>query len=451
MSGNIPVEKNKEYRLQITGITAEGAGVGKIDGFAVFVAGAVLWEEVEVRIIKITAGYAFGKLLRVLTASPYRQEADCPYAKRCGGCVFRHVTYEGQLLLKHKIVEDAIRRLGGAAGAEIQPVLPSPATERYRNKSAFPCGRAENGIVFGFFAPRSHTLIPLEDCLLESKKSIECMQAIRAWAERYRIPAYDEKTGRGVLRHVVMRETSSGKIMCTVVASGQPQRVKELKEYLNGTDSLYWNINSRNTNVIFGDTFIHIAGEAYITETILQNRFRVSPPTFLQVNHAQTERLYSLALDLLQPQKTETALDLYCGMGSITLTLAQAVKSVVGIECVPEAIEDAKVNARENGITNTSFLCGNAEDILPDYCKTHSPDIMVMDPPRKGCDPLVLSAIRSTGIRRLVYISCNPATLARDLKLLCADDRFTLQTIQPVDMFPHTGHVETVCLLTKNK
>lgn len=445
----LPVEKNKTYTLQIIGVTAEGAGIGRVAGFTVFVPGALAEETVEVLIIKITSGFAVGKLVRVISASPYRTEPICPNYKRCGGCILQHASYEGQLAMKYRIVKDAVERIGGFFGQEVLPVMPSPQVLRYRNKAAFPFQNEENGPVFGFFAQRSHMLIPVEDCCLESEKSIKVMHSVREWAKEEQITAYSETRHTGLLRHAVIRESSEGEIMVTVVCTGKPQKEKKLIEKLSFVDSLYWNINKHDTNVIFGDSFILLNGKSQITEHILNHSFSVSPRTFLQVNHAQTERLYSKAIELLAPKKTENAADIYCGMGSITLSLAPYVKTVFGIESVPEAIEDAKRNARNNAIDNAEFYCGEAEILLPKLFSDRQCEVMIIDPPRKGCDVRVLEAIRTSSCERLVYISCNPATLARDLKILCADERFTIQTIQPVDMFPQTGHVETVVLMSR--
>lgn len=451
MTANIPVRKNQIYTVTITGITSEGAGIGRVDGFSVFVPGALLHETVEVLIIKINGGFAIGKLMRVVEESANRVEPACSCSTRCGGCVLQHAAYEEQLKIKHRIVKDAIERIGGFPGQEVLPVMPSPSIFRYRNKAAFPCENTEKGMAFGFYAQRSHMLIPIEDCLLESEKSVAVMRAVREWAKEERIPAYSETKHNGLLRHTVIRESASGEIMVTLVCNGKPQKANSLIEKLEFADSVYWNINKQDTNVIFGDSFTLLHGKEQITETILGHRFSVSPRTFLQVNHAQTERLYSTAISFLAPKKEETAADIYCGMGSITLSLAPHVKTVFGIESVPEAIEDAKRNALENGIENADFYCGEAEILLPKLFKDRACDIMIIDPPRKGCDPRVLEAILASPCKRLVYISCNPATLARDLKLLCVGNGFSIEKIQPVDMFPQTGHVETVVLMSKVK
>ena len=448
-SNTYPVEKNKTYTILITGITSEGAGIGRVQNFPVFVTDALPGETVETLIIKISNGYAVGKLLSVADASPDRAEPLCPQYKRCGGCVLQHSSYAGQLQIKQRIVQDAIERIGGFKDREVLPVLPSSEVYRYRNKAAFPCQRTDNGVSFGFYAARSHTLIPVQDCLLESEETIKVIHAVKEWVTEEHISAYSETKHSGLLRHVVIRESSSGEIMVTLVCTAKPQNDKALIEKLSFADSVYWNINKRNTNVIFGDSFILLHGKEQITERILEHDFSVSPRTFLQVNHAQTEVLYRKAIELLAPKINETAADIYCGMGSITLSLAPYVKTVFGIESVPEAIEDAKHNAFANKINNAEFFCGEAEILLPELFKDRSCDIMIIDPPRKGCDPRVLKAILSSSCKRLVYISCNPATLARDLKLLCDDPGFQLKTVQPVDMFPQTGHVETVVLLIR--
>lgn len=447
----IPVTKNKSYIIEITGITSEGAGIGRVDGFSVFVPGALYGETVEALIIKINAGFAIGKLVKLIKSSSFRAVPVCPQYKRCGGCILQHATYEGQLEIKHLIVKDAIERIGGFAETTVLPVLPSPQELRYRNKAAFPCGSNDGNIVFGFYAARSHTLVPVDDCLLENEECAHIIQIVKEWTESENIAAYSETTHTGLLRHIVIRKSSSGETMVTLVCADKPKKEKTLVDKLAFVESIYWNINTKNTNVIFGDKFILLYGKRQIKETILGHTFTISPRTFLQVNHSQTEHLYKKAIELLAPEKTETAADIYCGMGSITLSLAPYVDTVFGIESVPEAIEDARRNAKENGIDNAEFYCGEAETVLPELFKDRTCDIMIIDPPRKGCDLRVLEAILSSACKRLVYVSCNPATLARDLKVLCGGDQFRIIIVQPVDMFPQTGHVETIALISRQK
>ena len=442
-----PVQKNEELELTVDAVTLEGSGVGRVDGFALFVPGALAGERVRLRVIKVTASYAVGKLLETVDPSPHRREPRCPVYARCGGCAFAHVSYEEELRIKERQVADALIRLGGIKDVPLRPILGMDEPERYRNKGAFPFGMTEHGPAFGFYAPRSHRLVPVEDCLIEQEGVCRAVGAVKGWAERYRIQPYDEGTGKGTLRHAVARVTTSGELMAVVVTRGDLPHKRELIEALSFADSVYWNRNDRNTNVIFGHRFTLISGKPTLRETLCGHGFEVSPRSFLQVNPVQTQKLYGAALDLLAPQPDETAADVYCGIGTISLLLAKKAGKVIGVEVVPEAVENARENAARNGIQNAAFLCAPAEEALPKLvAQGQIIDCLIVDPPRKGCDPQVIEAILSSGAKRMVYVSCNPATLARDVKLLTAGG-FTVQTVQPVDMFPRCGHVETVCLL----
>lgn len=445
-----PVKKNEELELTIDSVTLEGAGVGRVDGFALFVPEALAGERVRVHVIKVTASYAVGKLMEVVEPSPHRMEPRCPVYAKCGGCAFGHVTYEEELRIKERHVADALTRLGGLKEVPLRPILGMGQPERYRNKGAFPYGMTDKGPAFGFYAPRSHRLVPVQDCLIEQESVCRAVNAIQTWAEQNHITPYDEGTGKGCLRHAVARMTTSGELMAVIVTRGDLPHKKELIDAMSFADSVYWNRNDRNTNVIFGDRFTQLSGRPTLRETLCGLDFEVSPRSFLQVNPVQTQRLYGAALELLSPQPDETVADVYCGIGTISLLLAQKAGQVIGIEVVPEAVENAKENAARNGIQNASFLCAPAEEALPKLvAEGRTVDCLTVDPPRKGCEPQVIDAILASGARRMVYVSCNPATLARDVKLLTAGG-FTVQTVQPVDMFPRCGHVETVVLLTRN-
>ena len=447
----LPVEKNEEWELTIDSVTLEGAGVGRVDGFALFVPGALVGERVRVHVIKATASYAVGKLLEVAEPSPHRMEPACPAYARCGGCAFGHVSYEEELRIKERQVKEALTRLGGLSEVPLRPILGMDVPERYRNKGAFPYGRTDRGTAFGFYAPRSHRLVPVEDCLIEQKGVCHAVSAVKTWAETCRIQPYDEGTGKGVLRHAVARVTTSGDLMVVIVTRGDLPHKKELADALSFADSVYWNRNDKNTNVIFGDSFTLLLGRPTLRETLCGVAFEVSPRSFLQVNPIQTEKLYGAALDLLSPQPSETVADVYCGIGTISLLLAQRAGKVIGVEVVPEAVENARENARRNGIPNASFLCAHAEDALPKLVADGQRiDCLTVDPPRKGCDPQVIDAILASGARRMAYISCSPATLARDVKRLTAGG-FTVEAVQPVDMFPRCGHVETVLGLSRGE
>ena len=443
-----PIEKNEELELTIDSVTLEGAGVGRVDGFAVFVPGALTGERVRVHCIKVTSSYAIGKLMEIVEPSPHRIEPACPVYAKCGGCVFGHVTYEEELRIKERQVVDALTRLGGLQSVPIRPIIGMEEPERYRNKGAFPYGMTERGPAFGFYAPRSHRLVPVDDCMIEQAQVCKAIQAVKTWAERFHIPPYDETTGKGCLRHAVARVTTSGELMAVVVTKGELPHRKELIEALSFADSVYWNRNDKNTNVIFGDRFTLLAGKPILRETLCGLFFDVSPRSFLQVNPVQTQKLYGTVLDLLDPKAGETVADVYCGIGTISLLLARKAGKVVGIEVVPEAVENAKENAARNDIQNASFLCAPAEEALPKLVASgQSIDCLTVDPPRKGCDTQVIDAIIASGAKRMVYVSCNPATLARDIKLLVTGG-FKVQAVQPVDMFPRCGHVETVVLMS---
>lgn len=443
---NAPVRKNEDIEITIDSVGSEGQGIGRIDGYCVFVERALPGERVNAHVIKVTAGYAVAKLTEVITPSDDRVRPDCPVYEKCGGCTLRHLSYPAQLEVKHKIVSDALTRIGGV-DCEILPVIGMQEPDRYRNKGSFPFRACDTGAVCGLFAARSHRLIPIDDCMLQDERIMDVVTRISQWAAANKISGYDEESQSGVLRHVVVRVTTTDEIMVVLVTTGTLPKKNALLDALYGCDSIWHNVNAKNTNVIFGDKFEFLSGKATLTEDILGKRYAVSPRSFLQVNPVQTGVLYRTALELLKPIKTETLLDIYCGIGTISLSASDLVKHVTGIESVPDAIEDAKSNAELNGVTNADFICGNAEDVLPNMAVVS--DAIVIDPPRKGCDPSVLQAILNSPAKRLVYVSCNPATLARDLKMLCAGGMH-VEKVQPVDMFPGTSHVETVVLLNRN-
>lgn len=443
-----PFQKNQELELLITGVTGEGQGVGRAQGVAFFVPYALVGETVRVHIIKVEKKYCIAKLLEVLTPSEHRVSPMCEAFSVCGGCALMHMDYPEQLRVKQSIVKDALERLGGFSDVVVQPTIGMEHPQRYRNKGSFPFGTADGRACFGFYAERSHRLIPLFDCPIEDARITAIARTVAEWANRNRIPVYDETTGKGTLRACTVRVTQSGERMAVVVTKGALPAQEALMKMLD-VESLYHNRNDRDTNVIFGDRFTLLKGVPQLTETQGDLRFLVSPQSFLQVNPKQTRVLYEQALKLLNPSASETVADVYCGIGTISLAIARHAKKVIGIECVPEAIQDAKRNAVLNGIENADFRCGLAEDVLPKLVHDGLRfDALVIDPPRKGCEPQVLDAIAQSGVGRVVYVSCNPATLARDAKLL-VEHGYRIDHVQPVDMFPHTQHVETVVLLSR--
>ena len=445
-----PFQKNQELTLTITGVTSEGQGVGRADGVAFFVPNAIPGETVRVHIIKVEKRYCIAKIVEIVEASEHRVTPKCEAYSLCGGCALMHMEYPEQLRVKTDIVKDALERLGGFSDVAVMPVIGMENPWRYRNKGSFPFGMADGAIAFGFYAERSHRLIPLYDCPIEDARITAIARTVQEWAKRNHVPVYDETTGKGTLRACMVRITSTGERMTVVVTKGKLPAMIPLVQMLD-VESLYHNQNDKDTNVILGEKFTLLKGASQLVETQGDLQFFVSPQSFLQVNPIQTRVLYNEALRLLDPKRTETVADVYCGIGTISLAIAKHCKRVIGIECVPEAIRDAKNNALLNGIQNAEFLCGLAENVLPKLIHDGKRlDAIVIDPPRKGCEPQVLDAIADSGVKRVVYVSCNPATLARDAKLL-SEHGFTIEHVQPVDMFPHTQHVETVVLLSRKE
>ena len=443
-----PFQKNQELTLEITGVTSEGQGVGRSDGVAFFVPFALPGETIRAHIIKVENRFCIAKIVEILKPSAHRIAPRCEAYEKCGGCALMHMDYAEQLKTKTQIVKDCLERLGGFTEIEVQNTIGMDDPWRYRNKGSFPIGYVDGTAAFGFYAERSHRLIPLFDCPIEDARITALARTVTEWASRNRVRVYDEQTGKGCLRACVVRVTSPGERMVVVVTKGELPAQESLMKMLD-VESLYHNRNDANTNVIFGDRFTLLKGKPQITEEQNGIRFAVSPQSFLQVNPVQTQKLYDTALRLLDPKPTETIADVYCGIGTISLAIARHAEKVIGIECVPEAIGDAKKNAELNGIGNTEFICGLAEDVLPKLVKEGMrPDAIVIDPPRKGCEESVLSAIAESGVNRVVYVSCNPATLARDAKILSAYG-FEIQHVQSIDMFPNTQHVESVVLLAK--
>ena len=444
------MRKNDVLTMRADALGAELEGVCRVDGMAVFVPGLLPGEEASVRIVKTEKRYAFGKLESVpVLPSADRAAPDCPVYAQCGGCTGRHMTYEATLRAKRQHVQDCFDRIGHLK-VLVPPVLGMPSPDAYRNKTALPAGGTPDRPALGFFAPRSHRLIPAVRCPNAMAPAPEIAEAVLRWMSAHRIPPYDEASGRGLLRHLVVRVNRQGEAMATLVINGKTlPHSGELAELLAplGLVSLYVNENPQRTNVIFGSRFHLLYGKKTLTDTLCGLTFDLSPASFFQVNPFQTETLYGKAVEFAALRDTDTLCDVYCGAGTITLTMARRCRQAVGIEIVPSAVENARRNAARNGIPNTVFHEGKAEDLLPRMVRDGlRPNVIVVDPPRKGLDPSVIDAIAEAEPDRLVYISCNPATQARDAALL-NEKGVVLQQIQPVDMFPWTSHVETVCLL----
>lgn len=451
------IEKNQLAEVVIQDMTENGEGIGKLDGYTLFIKDTVIGDHVLVKIIKAKKTYGYARLMEILTPSADRTEPRCPAAGPCGGCQLQSMTYEAQLAFKRKKVEDHLRRIGGFADITVEPVIGMEEPWCYRNKAQFPVGRDRDGkIRIGFYAGRTHSIIETERCYLGWPVNEQVLTIVRTWMNRQKIEPYDETTGKGLIRHVLIREgRATGQVMVCLVINGKKlpaaeMLVQELKD-IPGMTSISYNINTEQTNVILGRQVVTLWGEDTIEDQIGGISFRISPLSFYQVNPEQTERLYGKALEFAGLTGGENVWDLYCGIGTISLFLAQKAGKVHGVEIIPAAIENARENAERNGFTNTEFFVGKAEEVLPQWYREHGEkaDVIVVDPPRKGCDPALLDVMLQMDPERIVYVSCDSATLARDLKILTGENRYQIKTIQPVDMFPQSVHVETVCLLSK--
>ncbi len=447
------VTKNDRLTVFVEDLTHDGQGVAKVDGYPLFIKGALPDEEVEVHVVKALKKYGFAKLIEVLKPSPFRVAAPCPVFETCGGCQLQHLSYEGQLMVKEKQVRSAMERIG-KLHTTVLPVKGMENPWRYRNKSQVPFGMEDGRVVAGFYKSGSHEIADTPTCLIQSEAADRLMVALKERALEFGLQPYDEKTGQGQLRHLVVRTGYvSGETMVVLVTKSrkisQPEKLIQLiREIEPSTVSIVQNINPARTNVIFGEqNFVHW-GKSHIVDSIGSIQFEISARSFYQINPVQTQVLYQQALDYAELTGEETVMDAYCGIGTISLFLAQRAKSVLGVEIVPPAVEDARRNAILNGFDNATFEIGAAEDVIDVWYEAGQlPDVVVVDPPRKGLDGKLIDTLITHKPRRIVYVSCNPATLARDLRLL-EDGGYTVHEVQPVDMFPHTTHVECVTYLT---
>lgn len=450
--------KNDLVTLEIEDCGIDGEGIGKADGFTVFVKDAVIGDTVTAKIIKAKKNYGYGRLMEVLKPSPYRVELKCEFARQCGGCQLQALSYDQQLVFKTNKVKGHLERIGGFTDIPMEPIIGMDELFHYRNKAQFPVGRNKEGkIVTGFYAGRTHNIIENRDCALGVAENKEVLDRVIAHMEKYGIEPYNEATGKGLVRHVLIRYGYFTKeVMVCLILNGnklpkEEQLVKSLCE-IPGMTSITINVNKKHSNVILGEEIRLLWGQEYITDRIGDISYQISPLSFYQVNPMQTQKLYAKALEYADLHGQETVWDLYCGIGTISLFLAQKAKFVRGVEIVPAAIENAKENAKLNGLENTEFFVGKAEEVLPREYKKNGvyADVIVVDPPRKGCDETLLETMIEMNPERIVYVSCDSATLARDLKYLC-ERGYELRKVCPVDQFGMTVHVETVVLLSHKK
>ena len=443
-------KKNEVYPLRMEGYGSSGEGVARLDGQAVFVKGALEGELCQVQLLKVGKSAAWGKVNEILEPSPHRQAPDCLQYPKCGGCQLRHMTYAEETEMKRRRVQDALQRIGGWDG-RVEVIHGAKAPDRYRNKIQFPVA---DGPRVGFFRARSHDVIDAADCLLQPLPATRLRTAFKDWMEKDHIPADDEVAHRGLIRHFYVRVNREGQSLCAVVANGRklPRTealIQMLREAEPGLVGVVLSVNTEKTNVILGKEHHTLWGRDFLEDTLCGLTFRLSVPSFYQVNRDQAELLYNRALDFAGLTGEETVLDLYCGIGTITLCMARKAKKALGAEVVPSAVEDARENARRNGIENAEFFCADAGEAALRLAEQGiRPDVICVDPPRKGISPQVIEAIVQMNPKRLVYVSCDPATLARDVKLL-AERGYRLEKAEAADLFPRTHHVETVALLRK--
>ena len=463
------MNKNDIVTVEITDVGVSGEGIGHVDGYTLFIKDAVIGDVVEAKVMKAKKNYGYARLMKVITPSEYRVEPKCAFARRCGGCQIQEMSYDRQLVFKDQKIRGNLERIGGFTKDQIdtvmQPVVGMEHPFGYRNKAQFPFGTDKEGNpITGFYAGRTHDIIANTDCALGVEQNKEILEIILQYMRENKIKSYDEKTGKGLIRHALIRYGFKTKeIMVCLVVNGKKlpkaERLIEKLIQIEGMTSITISPNTRRDNVIMGDSYEILWGQGYITDYIGNVKYQISPLSFYQVNPVQTEKLYGLALEYADLKGDETVWDLYCGIGTISLFLAQKAKQVYGVEIVPQAIDDAKENAKINAIDNAEFFVGKAEEVLPEYYaeyerehngETARADVIVVDPPRKGCDETLLETIVKMQPEKVVYVSCDSATLARDLKYLCANG-YEIKMCRGVDQFPQSVHVETVVLLSKGE
>ena len=451
-------KKNDLATVTITDMGHDGEGIGKIDGYTLFVKDTVIGDTAEVKIMKAKKNYAYARLMRLITPSDRRTDPVCPYARQCGGCQIQELKYEEQLRFKEEKIRENLTRIGGFSEVPMEPIIGMENPYHYRNKAQFPVGTDKNGnLITGFYAGRTHTIIHNTRCYLGAEQNEEILNCVLEYMRENKISAYNETTGQGLVRHILIRcGFKTGEWMVCLVINGRrlpaAEKLAEKLCRIKGMTSITYSVNMERTNVIMGKEIRPVWGKNYITDYIGEIQYQISPLSFFQVNPVQTERLYGTALEYAGLTGKETVWDLYCGIGTISLFLAQKAKMVYGVEIIPQAIEDAERNAGINGIENAQFFVGKAEEVLPEKYEKEGvhADVIVVDPPRKGCDEALIRTMVEMQPEKIVYVSCDPATLARDLKRIC-EGGYEIRRVRGVDMFPETVHVETVVLLSKGE
>lgn len=445
----VSFKKNDILEIQITSLGSSGEGVGHIEGFTVFVDGVLPMELVRVRLSVVKKKYAIASLISIITKSLKRVTPICPLFSRCGGCQIMHLSYEGQLEVKRQKVIDAIERIGHFIGVEVQRCVPSPLSLNYRNKAQLPATVVDKRLQLGFYEKKSHNIVPVDHCYIHCDLGQTAYAKIKKILQNSEIEVFDPTTNQGSLKHLIIKSALHSKESLVILVSSGKEK-KKLQEIANEilneckeVKGVVLNINRELTNTITGDEWICLAGTPYIYETLLGLKFKISPASFFQVNPQQAENLYQKVIEKSGIDSSTRVLDVYCGVGTLSILTAQYAKEVIGIECVKQAIDDAEQNARENNIKNCRFFCGKAENLISNYTNI---DVVILNPPRKGCEPEVLASLLKSEPKSILYISCDPATLARDLSVLCKS-RYSIDFVQPFDMFPQTMHVETVVKL----
>lgn len=449
------IRKNDDICLDITAMSSEGSGIGRYEGMAVFVPATAVGDKIKAHIIKVKKNYAIGKVLEIIEPSPDRKEPDCPVFGKCGGCAYRHITYEAECRIKEQRVKDAMERLGGVT-APANPIAADKNYLRYRNKAQYPFAPGKNGeVIAGFYAQKSHRVVPCSDCKLQPEIFSRILESVLRWANRRGLSPYNEETGEGLLRHLYLRISGeSGSVMVCLVINGKELPFSAefcgiLTTRFKEIETIVLNINTKKTNVILGEECRTLYGPGYITDTLCGLSFRLSPLSFYQVNREQAQRLYRKAAEYADLKGSEVLLDLYCGTGTIGLTMAHMAKKLIGVEVVEQAVKDAEKNAMENGADNSEFICSDASKAAAELKRRGiKPDVVIVDPPRKGCGEELINTIAQMSPKRVVYISCDPATLGRDCKIF-GSLGYEVKEYTPFDLFPGTVHVETACLISK--